>query len=251
METRMHHGEMCIGKWRVEPCSGQLRANDERARVKPKVMELLAHFAQHPGQVLSKEHLLETLWNGTFVTENTLMNAVSELRKALGDNSKRPAFIETLPRRGYRLIAPVNQTPAPEPDPRSPASMAKRFAVLPFEDLDANSQQHPAATLSVLVADALARDPRLRVISRASCLACKRARIPLPEIVRQLAVERILEGSLLRLTDTFELVVRLYDQQDDHLWSDAFTVAVAADLVALKELAGRIAEAVARSELGA
>lgn len=246
----MQSGALSIGRWRVEPRSGQLEAGGEKLRLKPKVMALLTHLARNPGQVISKEHLQEALWNGAFVTENTLMNAVSELRRALGDDAREPQFIETLPKRGYRLIAPVNRANEQRAAAPQPLAAPRRIVVLPFEELcDSTCEKHVAAMITVLVANALEQHPAIRVVSRASSTAvCREGTITLPEVCSRLQAERILEGSLLCAHDAFEIVVRLYDENDDSLWSDVFAERSTASLSLLKKLAQQIAERVVRVE---
>ncbi|HEX9635920.1 MAG TPA: winged helix-turn-helix domain-containing protein [Acidobacteriota bacterium] len=78
-------------------------------RLEPKIMQVLACLAARPGALVTKAELLEQVWNGTFVTEDVLTRAVGELRKAFGDDPNRPAVIETIRTRGYRLIAPVER----------------------------------------------------------------------------------------------------------------------------------------------
>ncbi len=65
-----------------------------------------------PDDLLPKEKIIRAVWPDTFVTDEVLTNAISELRKAFGDDAKNPTFIQTLPRRGYRLIAPVSSLKA-------------------------------------------------------------------------------------------------------------------------------------------
>jgi DNA-binding winged helix-turn-helix (wHTH) protein len=72
-------------------------------------MEVLVYLAQHPDEVLPKERIIRAVWPDTFVTDEVLTNAISELRKAFGDDAKNPQFIQTLPRRGYRLIVEVGR----------------------------------------------------------------------------------------------------------------------------------------------
>jgi len=97
-----------LGRWSVEPAACELRNGDTAIRLRPKVMDLLAAFARNPGEVLSKHCLLDLVWSDVTVGDASLTVAVGELRDALGDNPERPEFIETIPRRGYRLIAPVS-----------------------------------------------------------------------------------------------------------------------------------------------
>jgi len=74
--------------------------------VRPKVYQGL-YLAHHPEKVLPKERIIHAVWPDTFGTDEVLTNAISELRKAFGDDVKNPRYIQTLPRRGYRLIAAV------------------------------------------------------------------------------------------------------------------------------------------------
>ena len=96
-----------VGEWRVDPSLNLIENGDTR-RLEPRVMEVLVFFAQHPNEVLSKDEILEAVWAGDFVGEEALTYSISELRKALGDTARDPSYIETIPRRGYRLIAPVS-----------------------------------------------------------------------------------------------------------------------------------------------
>ena len=75
--------------------------------LEPKAFDVLLHLLDNRGMLVGKAQLLEVVWPGTFVTENNLAHAVSQLRRALGDSAKCPRYIETVPRRGYRFIAPV------------------------------------------------------------------------------------------------------------------------------------------------
>jgi serine/threonine-protein kinase len=99
-----------IGDWRVEVHANRLVRADHPehvVRIEPKAMQVLVHLAQHAGEVVLKESVVREVWEGAFVTDEVLTNAIWELRKALGDDPKNPQFIETIPRKGYRLVAPV------------------------------------------------------------------------------------------------------------------------------------------------
>jgi len=97
-----------VGDWRVDPAAGRLTREKETATLEPKVMDLLVLLAARPNEVFSKDDIFSALWPGVTVGEDTLARAVSKLRKALGDASKAPRYVETIPKRGYRLIAAVN-----------------------------------------------------------------------------------------------------------------------------------------------
>jgi len=72
-------------------------------------MDVLVCLAEHAGAPVSKEELLQTVWPNTYVTNDVLKGAISDLRRALDDNARQPRVIETIPKRGYRLIAPVRR----------------------------------------------------------------------------------------------------------------------------------------------
>lgn len=82
-------------------------------------MAVFLELAKYPGEVVSKAHLLEVVWGGAFVCEDVIANAVSLLRRTLFDDGKSPSLIQTIPKHGYRLLAPVvreaNEVIIPEP----------------------------------------------------------------------------------------------------------------------------------------
>jgi DNA-binding winged helix-turn-helix (wHTH) protein/TolB-like protein len=96
-----------VGEWRVDPTTGRLSRDGETLHLEPKAMEVLLLLAQRAGQVISREDLLATVWSGSVVGDDTLTQAVIKLRKALGDDTRSPTYIETIAKRGYRLIAEV------------------------------------------------------------------------------------------------------------------------------------------------
>ena len=99
-----------VGKWCATRATGELIANDGHERLEPKVMDLLFLLASRPGETFSKDEIMGALWPDVVVGDDSLARAISRLRKALGDDTKTPLFIETLPKRGYRLVAPVRRT---------------------------------------------------------------------------------------------------------------------------------------------
>jgi DNA-binding winged helix-turn-helix (wHTH) protein len=97
-----------IGEWLVEPSLNRISKEELAVRLEPKVMELLLLLASRPGEVVMREEIERSLWPGIFVTRSSVFRHASELRRALGDDRKHPRFIETIPKKGYRLIAPVS-----------------------------------------------------------------------------------------------------------------------------------------------
>jgi DNA-binding winged helix-turn-helix (wHTH) protein len=97
-----------IGDWLVEPALNQLSRGSKVERVEPKSVEVLLALAHHSAQVMSRDQLIAEVWNGIAVSDDALTQSIIKLRKALGDTSKEPAYIQTIPKRGYRLIADVS-----------------------------------------------------------------------------------------------------------------------------------------------
>ena len=106
------HGDFRIGDWCVQPALCRLSQNGRTVQVRPKVMDLLVFLSRAPGVVISKDALLNEVWRTEAVSESALTRTVTELRQALGDSAERPRILETIPKRGYRLIAPVSSAPS-------------------------------------------------------------------------------------------------------------------------------------------
>lgn len=96
-----------IGHWCVNPLSGQLSRGDESVRLEARPLRLLLHLAARAGEVVSIDELLDEVWTGVVVTPDSVYQAITSLRRVLGDDPKQPAYIATVPRLGYRMIADV------------------------------------------------------------------------------------------------------------------------------------------------
>ena len=101
--------ELRVGEWRVDAARNELSRGGGSVKLEPKVIEVLIHLARRAGQVVGREELLSTVWPGVVVGDDALTQAIIKLRKAFGDDAHRPRFIETISKRGYRLIAPVTR----------------------------------------------------------------------------------------------------------------------------------------------
>jgi DNA-binding winged helix-turn-helix (wHTH) protein/TolB-like protein/Tfp pilus assembly protein PilF len=106
-----------IGEWFVDRETNELSRGSEVVRIEPKAMDVLALLADRVGRVVSREELFVAVWTGVVVGDEALTQTIIKLRKALGDNSRAPSYIETISKRGYRLIAPVRQREAVEATP--------------------------------------------------------------------------------------------------------------------------------------
>jgi TolB-like protein/DNA-binding winged helix-turn-helix (wHTH) protein len=96
-----------IGAWCVDPTAGQISRGGEVVRVEARTMRLLLDLAQHAGEVVSIDALLDRVWAGVIVTPDSVYQAVASLRRLLGDDPRRPSYIATVPRLGYRMVAAV------------------------------------------------------------------------------------------------------------------------------------------------
>ena len=96
-----------IGDWRVDPASGQISKDGETARLEVRTLRLLLCLAERQGEVVSIDDLLNQAWAGVIVSPDSVYQAVTSLRRQLGDDSKQPTYIEPVPRLGYRMVATV------------------------------------------------------------------------------------------------------------------------------------------------
>ncbi len=104
-----------LAGWSVHPTLNRLSRDGVAVRLEPKIMDVLVELARRAGRVVPKEHLIHTLWGREYLAESVLTRAVAELRRVLEDDAHAPRFIETIPKRGYRLIAQVTPLPVTEP----------------------------------------------------------------------------------------------------------------------------------------
>ena len=135
------NGEFRLGEWLVRPPLNQLSRGDTVVHLRPKAMDVLTYLAAHSGEVASKQEILDAVWAKKFLADSALSRAVCELREVLGDEAHGPKYIETIPKRGYRLIAPLVavepaahddapfESPPPRPAPSEPSKRRAAFAV--------------------------------------------------------------------------------------------------------------------------
>jgi transcriptional activator of cad operon len=114
------NGDFRVGTWLVQPNLNTVSRNGTSVRLEPKVMGVLVCLASQPAEPVPKEVILKTVWPDTFVTEDVLTRSISELRRTFDDDARAPHFIETIPKRGYRLIAALERE-HPRALPSSPS----------------------------------------------------------------------------------------------------------------------------------
>jgi DNA-binding winged helix-turn-helix (wHTH) protein len=100
-------GAFDLEGWTVEPQLNRISSADDSVHLEPKAMTVLVCLAEHAGDVVSRQALVDRVWSTEFIADTTLTHTIADLRKAFGDNPRSPRFIETIPKRGYRLVAEV------------------------------------------------------------------------------------------------------------------------------------------------
>ncbi len=110
-------GTWRVGDCLVDPAANRVACDDRRVHLEPRSMEVLIHLVENAGQVVSRDRLQTAIWGDVTVGDESLTNAIIKIRKALGDDARSPRYIETIPKRGYRLIAAVAPTAPDSPAP--------------------------------------------------------------------------------------------------------------------------------------
>ena len=128
-----------LGAWRVDPALDEISRDGKTAKLEPRTMRVLVCFAEHPGEVVSVNQLLDVVWKDLVVTPYSVYQAVAVLRKALGDDPKNPTYIANVVRRGYRLVAPV-EAAAQAPDSVRPQAECAVAAGPDNQQIPANAR---------------------------------------------------------------------------------------------------------------
>jgi DNA-binding winged helix-turn-helix (wHTH) protein len=160
-----------VGEWRAERDAGVLAGPGGEQRVEPKVMDLLWLLAAEPGRVIARERIMAALWPGVIVGDDSLARTVSKLRQALGDDAKAPRYVETIAKRGYRLLAevasvastgapassslPAAPAPVPTPSPALPPASTAAPASVPLSGIVRRHRAVAATVVLALVASGL------------------------------------------------------------------------------------------------
>ena len=243
----------------VDPASWRLSRDGREIHVEPVVLKLLIFLIANRDRLVTRQELMDTVWGDTVVSESALSKAVARLRKALGDDSATHRYLETVHSQGYRFIAEVAEVErAEQPDPppgkiRTPAlrygllasaaivvviilavawfSESRRatpredgirsLAVLPLGNLTGNPEQdYYVDGLHDILVTELSQIPGLRVTSRQSVRRYRNSELPTADIARELGVDALVEGSLLRAGEKIELTIQLvHGSSDEHLWA--------------------------------
>jgi len=251
-----------FGAFTADARSCELRKQGTKIKLQERPFELLLALVERPGDLVTREELRQRLWpDGTFVDfDHSISSAVNKLRAALNDSARHPHYIETAGRRGYRFLYPVTlakpsaaQRPAAAEEAagtgrRRVTAVAlaavllftatyvlvhKRVAgegtirsivVLPLKNLSSDPEQEFFSEgLTDELITRLASLQGLRVISRTSAMHYKDSAKPLPVIAKELNVDAVVEGSVLRAGDRVRITAQLIDARtDQHLWAESF-----------------------------
>jgi TolB-like protein len=218
-----------FGPFELDTRSGELRRGSVKIRLQEQPFQILVILLEHAGEVVVREDLIGRLWpDNTFVDfDRGLNKAVNRLREALGDSADKPRFIETLPQRGYRFLAQVTAVVRDEEHgPMLPPHTLRidSLAVLPLDNLSGDpSQEYFSDGMTDELIGAISRIKLLRVISRTSVMRYKGAGKSLPEIARELRVDAVVEGSVMRSGERVRIITQLiYIPEDKHLWSGRY-----------------------------
>jgi TolB-like protein/DNA-binding winged helix-turn-helix (wHTH) protein/Flp pilus assembly protein TadD len=289
-----------FGLFELDLRSGELWKQGRKIRLEGQPVQILICLLERSGELVTREELRGKLWPAdTYVNfEHGLNAAVKRLRRALNDSADNPRFVETLPRRGYRFLAPVEsviagedmqvvaeispqsaseEPPGSENDPQvepvqwfltskkfgvallvvfgilavwmlrpknAQSPVIRSLAVLPLENLSGDpSQDYFSDGMTDELITELGQIKKLRVISRTSVMAYKGARKPLPQIARELNVDAVIEGTVLRSSEQVRITAQLIlANADKHLWAQSYEGDVRKTLALQKQVARAIAE---------
>lgn len=237
-----------IGEFRLDAAGGVLRRSGEVVPVRAKTFAFLCHLAHNRGRVVSKDELLQAVWPGLFVSEDSLTQCVSELRKVLGAGGD--GMLKTVPKRGYLL---ASQAAVPVSD--LPEQVLPSIAILPFRNRGPGNADD--ALIDAMVDEityGLARFKSITVIARMSAFSFPAgSRPPLKEISEKLGAEFIVEGSALRANGRLLVSVtlthaptgqRIWGSQFDFAEADLFSMNAEIAITIISRLVSNIDQAV-------
>jgi TolB-like protein/Tfp pilus assembly protein PilF len=232
------HGQHLFefGPFRIDRTERLLRRGSEVIPLTPKAIETLLVLAANGGRVVEKDELIRHVWPDTFVEEGSLARNISLLRKVLGGGPDDADYIETVPRRGYRFVAPVRET-------RDASGASRSLAVLPMANLSNDpSQDFFTDGMTDELISYFMRIEALRVASRTSVMVYKGVNKPLRQIARELDVNWVVEGTVLQSGGRVRISARLIDGATErHLWAETYEKDMRNVLALQSEVASDIA----------
>lgn len=230
---------MTVGRWRADAAADTLTLDGRTVKLEPRTMRLLMALAERPGEVCLGADLLGRVWSGVVVTDQSLYQAIGELRSVLKGDAVSGEFIATVPRKGYRLVAPVRRLPPPEPSRAAPstdapAPAARTVAVLPFRNLGLPPAMSflPETFLGDLVLE-LSRQPGLTTIGRGTMLSYRGRAVSPRRIADELQVRYVVDGAVAHVGDRVSISCDLIDATTGAVLASESIDAPAADWLTL------------------
>jgi TolB-like protein len=213
----------------------ELRRGAAVVSVTPQVFDLLDYLIRNRGRVVSKDDLINAIWNGRSVSDAALATRLNAARSAIGDSGKEQRLVKTLPRKGFRFVGRVLQAQRPADAPVADDQMEHQkpalalpdkpsIAVLPFQNLsDDPEQEYFADGMVEDIITGLSRSKLLFVISRNSSFTYKGKAVDIKQVSRELGVRYVLEGSVRKAGKRVRVTGQLIDASTDaHIWADRF-----------------------------
>ena len=217
-----------IGGWLVQPQLNSVSENGAIARLEPKVMQVLVQLAEHAGEVMPKDRLMRAVWGGTFVTDDVLTRSISNLRRAFDDSPQQPRFIQTIPKGGYRLIAPVEWIDR-KPEVQS-------VAVLPFVNASNDPElEYLSDGIADSISHSLSQLPQLHVLARCTVFRFRGREGDAQAAGKELNVGAVVTGRVVPRGDDLVVRVELVEvARGWQLWGDQY-VRRRADVLTLED----------------
>ncbi|MBF6024590.1 winged helix-turn-helix domain-containing tetratricopeptide repeat protein [Lysobacter niastensis] len=245
-------------RFRLRTAQHELLCDGQPVSLEPKAFALLTELLARRGELLGRDDLLDAVWGHRYVTPGVLSRSIAQLRRALGDDSDHPRYIQTVHALGYRFIAPVTcagdghamdavpreapVTPQAGADATNESSVSPGdgltvpIAVLPFANMSGDPEQvYFSDGITEDIITELSRWRILAVRSRAASFRYRGVAADMRQVARELHVRYILEGSVRRMGDRMRITAQLVDAQDGkHVWAEKFDRDVA-DVFAVQD----------------
>jgi adenylate cyclase len=232
---------VCFDRYRFEPQTARLWADEREIKLTRKAAAVLGLLVACAGRPVTKAELFASVWSDRAVSDDALTTCIQELRRALGDDPRKPRYIETRHRSGYQFVAALSHAAGSA----APAPGVTALAVLPFTDMSAaRDQEYFCDGLAEEVIGALANVDGLRVAARKASFQFRRPGLDIRQVGRQLGVEALLVGSVRKNGERLRITVQLIEAATGyHKWSHRFEPAHS-DVFAIQD---EIAQTVATS----
>ena len=210
----------------LDTVSLELRRGDTSIPVEPQVFSLLELLIENRDRVVSKDELIEAIWDGRAISDGALNSRINAARRAVGDSGNEQAFIKTFPRRGFRFVGSVavNADAHFQNDVAVPFAEKPSIAVLPFSNMSGDPEQEFFADgIAEDVITALSRFRSLFVIARNSSFTYKGGAVTIAQVASELGVRYVVEGSVRKAGNRVRITAQLIDTTSGtHLWADRF-----------------------------